>query len=50
MVVTFVHAYIDIFSLEYINESDYSSIAIPVTFEPCDMRKCISVTITDDLT
>ena len=24
--------------------------AIPVTFEPCEMRKCINVTITDDLT
>ena len=24
--------------------------AIPVTFEPCEMRKCITVTITDDLT
>ena len=32
------------------NGSDYSSVVIPVTFEPCEMRKCITVTITDDLT
>ena len=35
--------------VEYINGSDYSSVAIPVTFEPCEMRKCITVAITDDL-
>ena len=23
---------------------------MPITFEPCEMRKCINVTITDDLT
>ena len=35
---------------EHINGSDYNSVAVPVTFEPCEMRKCITVTITDDLT
>ena len=32
------------------NDSDYNSVAIAVTFEPCEMRKCINVSITDDMT
>ena len=30
--------------------SDYSSVATPVTFEPCETRKCVAVSITDDMT
>ena len=30
--------------------SDYSSVATPVIFEPCEIRKCVAVSITDDMT